>query len=146
MAPGAAPRVLPGPVSIIDVAPTLLDIFGVPVPKDYRGRSLAPVLWGNAGTPAARPILIDMPKGPTNPFIRALIQSDADGDWKLIYWADRKVYQLFNLRDDPKELQNLTRKEKERFAALKVELERWFTKELRIKRARGAEDEDETEP
>lgn len=144
--PGVAPRVLPGPVSILDVAPTILDIFGVAVPKEFRGRSLAPVLWGKAETPADRPILIDMPKGPTNPFIRGLVQSDDRGDWKLIYWGDRKVYQLFNLRDDPKELQNLTRKEKEKFAALRAELERWFTKELQIKKARGVEDDEEAEP
>jgi len=44
--PGRIPegRRVPGQVSLVDVAPTLLDLAGVPAPEGLDGRSLAPVI------------------------------------------------------------------------------------------------------
>ncbi len=39
--PGLAPRLFQTPVSHLDVAPTLLDLLGLPAPQDCDGRSLA---------------------------------------------------------------------------------------------------------
>jgi len=39
--PGAAPRVVDGPVSLVDLAPTLLDLVGLPAPAGMNGVSLA---------------------------------------------------------------------------------------------------------
>ncbi|HRK36659.1 MAG TPA: hypothetical protein PLJ47_18825, partial [Candidatus Hydrogenedentes bacterium] len=43
------------------------------------------------------------------------------GDWKLVYCMDAP-HQLFNLEDDPDELNNLAEKEKRVFTALEREL------------------------
>jgi arylsulfatase A-like enzyme len=41
-----AGRVVPGPASLADVAPTVLDLLGLPVPRRADGRSLRPALEG----------------------------------------------------------------------------------------------------
>lgn len=52
--PGASPRVIPAPVRLIDIAPTLADLAGVPKPTQWEGRSLAPWL-DRSESPKPRP-------------------------------------------------------------------------------------------
>jgi arylsulfatase A-like enzyme len=56
--PGALGRAVDLPVSLIDVAPTLLDLAGVAPPLDFLGRSLRPALEG--GSLAARPVVAEL--------------------------------------------------------------------------------------
>jgi arylsulfatase A-like enzyme len=49
--PGIPGRRVPGPVSLVDLAPTLLDAAGVPPPATFMGRSLLPRLRGQPATP-----------------------------------------------------------------------------------------------
>jgi hypothetical protein len=42
------PRVHPEAVSMVDVAPTLADLASLPAPPEYDGRSLRPLLFGDA--------------------------------------------------------------------------------------------------
>jgi arylsulfatase A-like enzyme len=44
--PGVPPRRLPEKVCLVDLAPTVLDLFGLPVPASFQGRSLAPLIRG----------------------------------------------------------------------------------------------------
>jgi arylsulfatase A-like enzyme len=53
--PGAVPRRIRDVVSLVDLAPTLLDAFGIPAPPSFSGRSLLPLVRGG-GLPA-RPAL-----------------------------------------------------------------------------------------
>jgi arylsulfatase A-like enzyme len=46
--PGLAPRRVPQPVSSVDVAPTILDAFGIPAPPSFQGRSLLGLMRGQA--------------------------------------------------------------------------------------------------
>ncbi|MFR9650382.1 MAG: sulfatase [Rikenellaceae bacterium] len=46
--------------------------------------------------------------------------------WKLIYMFERDEYLLFNLEDDPKELNNLATTQPEKVEELKSELESWW--------------------
>jgi choline-sulfatase len=54
--PGEAPRSIDAPVSLVDVAPTLLELAGSPLPDSLDGRSLLPLIDGGP-PPPERPIL-----------------------------------------------------------------------------------------
>jgi arylsulfatase len=66
VAPGLTPRVVEQPVSLIDLAPTLLELAGVPPPPRFEGGSLVPLLepmWIDVAAP--RDVLGELP--PTGP-------------------------------------------------------------------------------
>ena len=55
--PGVEARVEPRPVSLMDVAPTVLDLLGLPAYRNHQGRSLlhsaqAPVFWADSNSAA----------------------------------------------------------------------------------------------
>src|SRR6185295_19414587 len=60
--PGRAPQVIDDPVALVDVAPTLIDLMGAPIPANMRGQSLLPVIThGKAARgPMSRPIFAEM--------------------------------------------------------------------------------------
>lgn len=47
--PGATPQRVKRAVSLLDLAPTLLDAFGIATPPSFQGRSLLPLLRGRPG-------------------------------------------------------------------------------------------------
>jgi choline-sulfatase len=107
--PGAEPRRVSARRSTIDIAPTVLELFGVTPPaagaKDaLRGESLLPdVLPPEGHVPRARPIYIDMPAGPYNDERQAYIEADM----KLITSGGRPLG-LYDLAKDPGEKRDLT--------------------------------------
>lgn len=111
--PGVNPRVISERRSHIDVAPTILELMGHPVPPSFVGRSLLPELKG--GAPDVRePIVLDLPEDKNNPDRHAIIA----GDYKLIvknYGANKL---LFNLKEDPAEERDLAKKEPEKLAEM----------------------------
>ncbi len=118
--PGAAPGRITERRSLIDLAPTMLELMGVALPTgetphDFlSGVSLLPDVFLEGGAPARRDVLIDMPGGPYNRPRRAFIH----GDHKL-YLTDANAKELFDLASDPLELKNIYRDQKE----LREELE-----------------------
>lgn len=104
--PGVPASRISEPRSIIDVGATLADIFELEVtPPDFiRGQSLVDDALRPPGEPApARPVLVDMPKGPNNLERRALI----DGKYKLIL-SGGLVSGLYDLEADPGEKKDLS--------------------------------------
>jgi len=87
-------------VSLLDLAPTLLDLLGVRSDGRFVGRSLAPALLGDV-EPPARPVLTECRRFGRDK--RAVI----DAGWKAI--ADRAVgtLELYDLAADPGERTNL---------------------------------------
>jgi arylsulfatase A-like enzyme len=106
--PGVVPRHIEAPRSAIDLAPTILDLCGVPAPtpsaNDFlSGSSLVPDLFTPSGKePRARPIFIDMAAGPNNADRQALIE----GDEKLVASGGRPL-SLYDLGADPGETKDL---------------------------------------
>ena len=99
--PGITARRIDERRSHVDLAPTILELMGVPVPADMQGQSLVPELEG--ATPESRePILTELSEDTHNPPRRALLA----GDWKLIGF-ERGRYQLFDLAKDPGETRDL---------------------------------------
>lgn len=90
------------PVQHIDIAPTVLDLIGAPVPSSLRGRSLRPVLDGS-GTIAE-----------TGIYAEALTSRYHFG-WSELYSLTDSRYrfirapkeELYDLRDDPGEFSSL---------------------------------------
>ena len=115
--PGFAPgQTHDGVVSLLDFAPTILDVAGVPIPEGpkprvpaspqelepWPGRSLVPILTGDE-------------KGTTG---TALVEDDQDGmgtrlrtfvteRYRLTAYSGRTYGELFDLQEDPQELRNL---------------------------------------
>lgn len=93
------------PVSLIDVAPTLSSLCGLPMHNDWRGANLAPVLCGDDGPPPTRPLFA---------LHRPLGDWMHTKSWRMIeidrlkyVWHDGDIAELFDLSSDPFEKKNL---------------------------------------
>lgn len=120
------PRTLAQPVSLIDLGPTVLDLFGVATPDGLAGQSLVPLLAGHDVT-LTRPILAE------GRLRRALIF----GSRKVI--VDERVHTIeaYDLAQDPGELHNLYDTQPERFRGMLAVLQAYF--DAREYRAAGYE-------
>jgi len=119
-----------GPVSQIDIVPTLLDLMGQPVPDHLQGKSLRPwmdnpamtheetvVIEWNGGNNGLGDVkgTVQIPEWMTDiaspdeiaaastDAVRTVITAD---NWKLS-WSPMGCHELYNLKDDPNELTNL---------------------------------------
>ena len=91
----------------IDLAPTLLDFAGVPVPKGMQGRSARPLLEGR---PAARRTAWFYEYFRENGFGTPTVLAVRTEDAKLIKYPGHDDWtELFDLRADPYETRNLAR-------------------------------------
>lgn len=104
MAGGGLPegKVIDTPVSDVDLTATLLDLGGVPRPAQMRGRTLLPLIHGDSN--AAPPHVYSECHTEGNCTGSFMIRK---GDWKYLYFSFYGNNHLFNLRDDPGELNNL---------------------------------------
>jgi arylsulfatase A-like enzyme len=112
-------KLVPQPVSHIDVVPTLLDLLGQPKHPQCAGKSLQPLIQEEALSPESifiewAPNRTKVKKGtslaPRRAVKRAIDEStrtvvSPDG-WKLCL-RDKDLNELYNLSDDPLETRNL---------------------------------------
>ena len=120
---GSEPRArrIPGRVSQIDLVPTILDLVGAPIPAHIQGKSRAPVLRGEE-TLADNDVFIEWngSSGSKYPddvprYTLEQRQSIADQVWRTVITADgwklnlcrTDQCELYNLNEDPHELENL---------------------------------------
>ena len=91
----------------IDIAPTMLEMAGVAVPKENHGRSMVPVLQGNAKDWRKDWLYeyYEYPQPHRVPAQRG-VRSEK---WKLIHYFEQKPeeFELYDLEKDPKEMVNL---------------------------------------
>ena len=121
-APGALPKRIVEARTHLDIASTILDLMKIPEPAGVQGQSLVPEIYGKA--PETREaIVLELAEDTNNPARRAIV----DGDYKLIVF-DGGVKKLFNLKTDPQEDQDLSKKEPERLKALSEKLNVYFEK------------------
>jgi len=95
--PALPPRTVDQRVSLIDLGPTLLDLFGVSTPATFNGQSLVPLLAGRSVT-LTRPILAE------GRMRTALLEPDG---LKVIEDPRRKVVEAYDLAIDPGETRNI---------------------------------------
>lgn len=82
---------------LFDIFPTVCDLTGVELPAGLDGRSQGPVIRNEKNSVRDRVFLA----------YRQGQRAVRVGDWKLIRYPQVNATQLFNLRDDPQELNNL---------------------------------------
>lgn len=98
--------------SICDLMPTILEIAEVKMPADHvvDGASIRPLLSGERDPNRREEFLMHFPHEHRDRYFTVFRQ----GDWKLIYHyfpldqPAEQQYQLFNLKDDPSESNNLS--------------------------------------
>jgi N-acetylglucosamine-6-sulfatase len=90
----------------IDIAPTLLDLAGAPIPKTIQGRSLLP-LFKDAKAPWRASFLTEyfaersFPRAPTWQAVRT-------DRWKFIHYTElERMDEFYDLKADPYEMHNL---------------------------------------
>ncbi len=108
--PGQKPQVISERASLLDLAPTVLELAGVPVPTSFRGRSLASLVLGETlpGSTPRPPVVAEMlpcTAWPKNE--RAIIDSIDGVEYALYAKFTDNLNELYNLRDDPKQQKNL---------------------------------------
>lgn len=125
------------PVTNIDFYPTLIEVAGAEKPADkiLNGQSIMPVLTGK-GTREERPLFWHFPiylqaylkeGDPTqDPLFRTRPGSAVRfGDWKLIQYFENNNLELYNLKEDIGEKNNLAKTNPEKLNELLEILVRW---------------------
>jgi arylsulfatase A-like enzyme len=101
--PGVVPpdRSLHGPAGLVDLAPTLLDLAGLPYrAEEFDGRSLAPVLRGEEAVFDGPPALLQTSR-------RGWWRGLADGRWSYLLDLATGRQELYDLTADPGQQRNL---------------------------------------
>ncbi len=119
-------------VIIEDFFPTILEMAEI---SDYKtvqktdGRSFLPVLNGNITADNKRSLFWHYPNewGPSGPGIGASSTVRKD-DWKLIYYHDDESFELFNLKDDIGEQNNLVSSNPQKAKELAIVLSDYLKK------------------
>ncbi|MBA2663915.1 MAG: sulfatase [Bradymonadaceae bacterium] len=113
--PGWFSRRVEGPVSIIDIAPTLLDLFKATIPAEFEGVSLTDVMLGRSAPPL-RPLFAELlPYTHFQEHHRTVIY----GHEKFIQNFTLGIEEYYDLGQDPGEQTNLRAREPERANKLK---------------------------
>jgi arylsulfatase A-like enzyme len=94
-------------VELTDIAPTLMELAGLPVPDRMQGRSLLPILTGQASPDHHRDFVrceyydaLDEPHRSYGTMYR-------DRRWKLIVYHGTGLGELYDMEDDPHEFTSL---------------------------------------
>ena len=128
--PGITPAITPDAfVANIDLAPTFLDLAGLPIPDSMQGRSLKPLLAGEQPADWRTSVYYRYYHDPGHHNTRAHY-GVRTATHKLIHYWKKDAWELFDLRSDPTEQHNLLSDRAAdpevaaTFTALKAEIER----------------------
>ena len=101
-----------------DMFPTVCDLAGLPIPKTVEAKSLAPLLRGQ------RQNVHSAGYGYFQDVQRMIWMEN----WKLVFYLKTGRHQLFNLTDDPHELNDLSRSpvRRARLRRMRRSLNQWF--------------------
>jgi arylsulfatase A-like enzyme len=114
------------PVTSVDYFPTICEAAGVPLPQDRAidGVSLLEHLKSNGADKLDREAIFwHFPhyRGKIVPY--SIVRA---GDWKLIKRYEGKTFELFNLKDDLSEENDLSEKMPEKVKELDTKLSKWL--------------------
>jgi len=107
---------------IIDFTPTMLDLAGVEIPDSLPGKSLVPVLKGET---------IERPWPVYWQFGRSAAMRDHD--WKIVRNGNKKPWELYDLSQDPTEMNNLASKHPDRVTKMGTQWNKWWQDKGNVK-------------
>ena len=115
--PGVTPRTIAAPQSLVDLAPTLLELLGLPALPGAQGRSIAPLLAGQ--TPDDAPVFSEWRS-------RRAIARGAD---RLLCDTMTNACELYDLRADAAERHDLSMKQPALAASLAGQLNAFLARQ-----------------
>jgi arylsulfatase A-like enzyme len=110
-------RSIAAPAMSVDLAPTVLDTIGAPIPDVFEGQSLLPLILGHS---AGEDRLAFTELGDRSEV------AVVDRYWKLIWSSREQTAKLFYLGDDPNELHDRSESEPDTTNRLVEELREWL--------------------
>lgn len=124
--PGMTSQVINDRVGLVDLMPTVLDLVGISAPPQLQGRSLLPNGEGKIVIPerGLGAVLLRYPAWPKGQ--RAMIR----GDHKAILRTTENRFELYNLKTDPREQNNLALKDPALARKWRAALSQFISEEL----------------
>lgn len=120
--PGIPSARIDGNVSLIDVAPTLVELAGGRMTRTISGESLVPLMTGERGVDPERTLLAELLPDGLHPYDVKVLRR---GTTKLMWWSRDGRIQLFDLARDPEERFDLSDDRPTEAARLVGELRAW---------------------
>ncbi|ANW96646.1 hypothetical protein AXE80_10325 [Wenyingzhuangia fucanilytica] len=111
-------------VMLMDVFPTLIDVAGEKKVCGVNGKSLLPVLKGKKDWSDREVYWHSSKARPVNTG-DAKSSAVRKGDWKLIDFYEKGVVELYNLKQDPYEKNNVAKENPKITASLSKDLQKW---------------------
>lgn len=108
--PGRSGRRVAERVSLLDLAPTLLDELGVPAPATFQGKSLVPALAGRTNFPrfqVAERMAVESAGEGLRPAAKRIAAAAYLGDEKAMLQTAESPIELYDLASDPLEKRDL---------------------------------------
>jgi len=96
-------RKVESPTSLLDLAPTLIEYANAPKLSRTDGENILPLIENSEKSTSDR-IVISQFATTVDGYVSGMARK---GDWKYVYYHGYDYPQLFNLKDDPKELNDL---------------------------------------
>lgn len=120
--PGVPAARIDGNVSLIDLAPTLVELAGARMTLPISAESLVPLITGERGLDPERTILAELLPDGLHPYDIKVLRR---GPMKLMWWSRDGRIQLFDLAHDPGERFDLSDDRPTQAALLAGELRAW---------------------
>lgn len=130
------------PVELVDLAPSILDLVGVPVEGDFQGRMISGAFRGDEKLDASRAVFLHRRHYESQVVGKTQVAGEkfavVHGKWKLILGPDEGTKELYDIRADKKEMVNRYDEEPQEVQKLEALLQEW---RARVERSGGDESE-----
>lgn len=120
---GIKPQILSDRVRLIDMAPTVLALAGIPIPPSFKGQSLLALMQGNKPPAPLVAIAEMLPCTAWQKNERVVVDTVDGTEYALYAKFTDNLTELFDLASDPTQQKNLASQKPQVVAALKKRLQ-----------------------